>query len=635
MNKALPCPSSDFLVFLCTWSLRVVLSVCLTATAPGAIAQQNTERDLVKALSEALKKEKDPVARIILAKALVRVAPDDKNGAQELVKALTTKGDLISTEGYKAIAEIIPASPPALVAALIPVLKHSDEVYRRQAAELLSKINQQGLNGLRYYDLCYNDVRQKSAHNAYERSISNNVYEDIFDLVAYWRIRSIELDIHHGKGPILPGDWRIYHTDAPGLDGSSVTRLSVALDLLAGVHQAIPGHEVMTVFIDLKDPFSQHHPGDLLDRMIRDKLGDDLLYTPGDLLGAAANLQGAVTGLQGWPRLAELRGKFLFVLTGDTEALDDYTERGAKASQRVAFIAPEISDANQIGAKDYAVFFNLTTDTMAILGPKVFAARFVSRAYKINTASDWMTAVGSEIHHLATDKHNSDADRWSRTHNDIGWPFEEILPSTNPQFSERGNSHTLSVKSGDFTGKVDSGFFVYSECPSQDAVELVAYIAVPSSHVEDNAKGLVMVRASLDSDAPYFAVLKPADNGGPRIQYRAMRGGDTMARAVDIIEPDLLDAETPGLVKLQVTDNHRTVTAWASLRGGSGDWKIIGQHTFGGCRMKYIGLAASSLDKSKAAKVHFGIVKGLSQWASQDAIGQDVSFQRWDKGIRP
>jgi hypothetical protein len=51
--------------------------------------------------------------------------------------------------------------------------------------------------------LRYNEVRQKSAHNALQQQ------EGIYDQIAYWRIRSLEMDLHRGKLGYKPlkGDW--------------------------------------------------------------------------------------------------------------------------------------------------------------------------------------------------------------------------------------------------------------------------------------------------------------------------------------------------------------------------------------------------------------------------------------------
>ena len=41
-----------------------------------------------------------------------------------------------------------------------------------------------------YDDLRYDDVRQKSIHNTFQR------IEGIYDQIVYWRVRSLEADIH-------------------------------------------------------------------------------------------------------------------------------------------------------------------------------------------------------------------------------------------------------------------------------------------------------------------------------------------------------------------------------------------------------------------------------------------------------
>jgi hypothetical protein len=74
-------------------------------------------------------------------------------------------------------------------------------------------------DGRNVRDLRYNEVRQTSSHNAFQRP------EGIYDQVVYWRVRSLEIDLHRGKPgrDALKKDWYIYvpfvkcegHKDAP------------------------------------------------------------------------------------------------------------------------------------------------------------------------------------------------------------------------------------------------------------------------------------------------------------------------------------------------------------------------------------------------------------------------------------
>ena len=93
----------------------------------------------MKCLQEALKAEQDPYIQMTLAQALIRISPEDAEAAQQLVKAMTEEGAVVA-DAYLAIEELIPASPPALIKALLPVLKDPKEINRRRAAVLLAKI---------------------------------------------------------------------------------------------------------------------------------------------------------------------------------------------------------------------------------------------------------------------------------------------------------------------------------------------------------------------------------------------------------------------------------------------------------------------------------------------------------------
>ena len=112
---------------------------------PGSSGRvdQPVKPALAQALREALKSEKDAYVRLLLAKALIRIAPEDTTAASELVKALT-EGEKVA-DAYIMMEELIRSAPPALVKALLPVLKDGEEINRRRAAALLSGIDSRSL----------------------------------------------------------------------------------------------------------------------------------------------------------------------------------------------------------------------------------------------------------------------------------------------------------------------------------------------------------------------------------------------------------------------------------------------------------------------------------------------------------
>ena len=77
----------------------------------------------------------------------------------------------------------------------------------------------------------------------------------------------------------------------------------------------MPQHEVITVFLDIKDPFhttaSASQSAAVLDGLVLDALGEDHIYRPGDLLArapGAESLQAAVAA-KGWPTLEGAEGE--------------------------------------------------------------------------------------------------------------------------------------------------------------------------------------------------------------------------------------------------------------------------------------------------------------------------------------
>jgi hypothetical protein len=99
---------------------------------------------LVKGLRDAVKNDDEkPFIRLLMATALIKAAPDDEDAAKVLVAALV-EGEL-AADAYQSIEEVIPAAPPALIRALVPVLKDRKDINRQRAAALLAKIDPKNL----------------------------------------------------------------------------------------------------------------------------------------------------------------------------------------------------------------------------------------------------------------------------------------------------------------------------------------------------------------------------------------------------------------------------------------------------------------------------------------------------------
>lgn len=270
--------------------------------------------------------------------------------------------------------------------------------------------------------LSYGEHRQKSVHNAYERGPS------IAEQLGRHRFRSVELDIHTGKaGRATPtDDWYVYHVDFPGLDGSSCRTLRDCLREIASFQRAEPDHDVLTVFVDLKDPFGPGHGPRDLDRVLRAELGSALLE-PIDLVARcpeAATLEDAVAGRCRWPSLGELRGRVVVALTGgslcrDTAPLRGYM--GVDATRRAAFVAPNVDDGCALDVqrdRGDVVFFNLAHGSFHH-ARAIAEAGLVSRAYQggmeggLDDPGVWFEAADAGVNILATDRVDAARHPWT------------------------------------------------------------------------------------------------------------------------------------------------------------------------------------------------------------------------------
>ncbi len=235
----------------------------------------------------------------------------------------------------------------------------------------------------------YNELPVPSVHNAYAES------ESLPQQLEAAGVRSLELDLHNGKRmrPSLADDWYVYHINLPFLNDTVCDRFTDCLQELAAFHARHPDHLPITVFLDMKDPFGPGHEPEALDDVIAAHIPASAIVTPRELLRrcpGARDLHEAVRSPCGWPKLAELRGRFVFALTGGTVCdsgarLRRYAPEPAVAASRLAYIAPNVTDdctyAALAATFPFVVFFNLDWAHRAA-GKLVRQGGAVSRIYE-------------------------------------------------------------------------------------------------------------------------------------------------------------------------------------------------------------------------------------------------------------
>jgi hypothetical protein len=291
-----------------------------------------------------------------------------------------------------------------------------------------------------YDQLRYSEVSMKGAHNSYQRD------ETIIEQLQ-WNparpyeagCRALELDISQSS---TGNQWSVGHKSSYD---PHYRQLSQFLSELRAYSRANPGHDPVTLYLDLKHVAGSGFP-DQLDQYIRAHLDvgtGTTVYTPGELMGSAASLpEGARRN--GWPTLGALRNRFLIVLTGDGDAKALYARTSPRA--RLCFADKDMGADKKPESTD-RVFFNyhLYSSDKGKWCPVFRAAAgrpdAVIRGYVLNGEGLWNDALACGCHVLATDKIKGHS--WAKVGNE---PFVRLKPLPVPKVEFTGIADPAAVE---------------------------------------------------------------------------------------------------------------------------------------------------------------------------------------------
>lgn len=256
-----------------------------------------------------------------------------------------------------------------------------------------------------------NQICCKSSHNSYRSEY------DLEELFYLHHIRSFELDLHVDKYLSQSyRDWYVYHNFA---DLKTRYELfSEALQVLAKIHQQQPQHQVMTIFLDCNRFSEQSTPTDL-DFLIESHLGP-FLYRPLELKGSYETIHHRIFS-QGMPTLAELQGKFIFILTKSQE---DYTAQYRNVYQRSCFISETAYRIKDVLEMTYTPFFNLFC--VNSVGKDIHRLGLMVRLWTINYEIQYQLALDHLTNFIATDEVTYDS--LPPTTSIYGFPFHLYNP---------------------------------------------------------------------------------------------------------------------------------------------------------------------------------------------------------------
>ena len=464
-------------------------------------------------------------------------------------------------------------------------------------------------------DVRYNEVRQKASHNAYQRD------ESIIDQLIYHRVRTIEYDLHTNYGdPVLKlqaapvGDWLVYHHIA---DMSRNFKLfSQALSQLKGFHEAVPNHEVVTIFFDIS--FDAKHTPQDFDDLITSYIPKEWIFTPADFLDmcpGAATLKESATSC-GWPYLDELRGKFIFVPTEGSYA----GENRIDALNRICFVTGGFDDAN-------SVFFNMEYKAGDTEPATVYDAGYVSRVYYADSAEMFADAENQKANLIAINEINYIKYPWSNTFNASGYPFECI---DNPEripadYAEKSDTiGIISDSQGLGISIKDSFTYLYEEASDEDS-SWSGIISVPDSFTHSGANGFIMARESALPNSPYFAVVRPSSLLPLSVLIRTR--GSSLPRLIPgfKVTPSGIPWHDAPFVRLDISNGCKTFSASGSFDGAT--WTEIASYTFS-VPLNMHGIGTSSDLPGEFKSLFAGIKKTTSsevkKFSTADFIMSDI-----------
>jgi hypothetical protein len=214
--------------------------------------------------------------------------------------------------------------------------------------------------------------------------------------------RGLELDLHQGDGG---KSWSVAHLG--GYSRKPERQLSVYLDQLRCWSETNPGHDPITVHLDVKSAGDVRSGADALDSYLDRHLGVGRLFTPRNILGATGTDLVAEAS-RGWPPLGELSGRFLLCLSGKDSWKRGYARLDLRS--RLCFSDLDVPPDTTRGPNPRTgprVFLNLRYDLATHLKPALRWIRehraFVSRVYKINSRTAWSHVLPPGANIIATD----------------------------------------------------------------------------------------------------------------------------------------------------------------------------------------------------------------------------------------
>ena len=252
-----------------------------------------------------------------------------------------------------------------------------------------------------YDDIPYHYAQFKASHNSYAK---HELFIDQLSVESKKGevgCRGLELDLHrNGQGD----EWSVSHDGE--YSGDQKKQLLTYLWALDKWADDDPDHDPVTLHLDIKTGGNVATGADALDDYLREYLGEERIFSPGDLMGGGTDL--VAEAMKGWPTLGDLRGQFVICVTGNKAWKKAYSEMKLKSRLCFSDFDLQVTDKAPDTTTGTRVFANIGYSAAVDQAPRLMWLReqrgFVSRVYNTNQAESWTKVRKAGGNVIATDK---------------------------------------------------------------------------------------------------------------------------------------------------------------------------------------------------------------------------------------
>lgn len=266
-----------------------------------------------------------------------------------------------------------------------------------------------------YDGIRYNCARFKASHNSYDRdeTIAQQLQWDGVHR-AQSGCRGLEFDIWRhsdNSGGRSRSYFNVAHTGVGNATGGR--ELADYLQMLRVWHAGQTNHDPIIVHIDIKSSEGSKtvFPAEI-DAYLRTWFDEGLILKPASLMDRPGESLLAACARKGWPTVGNLRGKFLFCLSGNEDWKRFYADTTGPGSLCFADFA--VDDDKTIGQLSASLpsnrvvinvnVFSAHFDKWKTLVPALTARGYFVRAYVLDSDGLWSKGIQGRINALSTNK---------------------------------------------------------------------------------------------------------------------------------------------------------------------------------------------------------------------------------------